>query len=113
MSDAVLVAIITGGISIAGIIITAVFQMLSTRSKIEEGFRNQATEIQRQSEIADMKLQAKLENFQALTNERIEDLTREVRKHNDFATRVPILEEKMKRTDHRLEGLEKMSTRAC
>lgn len=43
---------------------------------------------------------------QAVTDTKIEELTREVREHNNFARRVPVLEEKMKVADHRITDLE-------
>ena len=43
---------------------------------------------------------------QAVTDTKLEELTREVRAHNNFAQRVPVLEEKMKVTEHRISDLE-------
>ena len=43
---------------------------------------------------------------QAVTDTKIEELTREVREHNNFARRVPILEEQMKVANHRIADLE-------
>ncbi len=43
---------------------------------------------------------------QAVTDTKLEELTREVRAHNNFAQRVPVLEEKLKVADHRIEDLE-------
>lgn len=43
---------------------------------------------------------------QAVTETKLEELTREVRAHNNFAQRIPVLEEKMKVTDHRIADLE-------
>ncbi len=43
---------------------------------------------------------------QAVTDTRLEELTREVREHNNFARRVPILEEQMKVANHRIADLE-------
>ena len=43
---------------------------------------------------------------QAVTETKIEELTREVREHNNFARRVPVLEEQMKVANHRIEDLE-------
>ena len=43
---------------------------------------------------------------QAVTDTKLEELTREVREHNNFAQRVPVLEEKMKVADHRIGDLE-------
>ena len=43
---------------------------------------------------------------QAVTDTKLEELTRKVREHNNFAQRVPVLEEKMKVADHRISDLE-------
>lgn len=43
---------------------------------------------------------------QAVTGTKLEELTREVREHNNFARRVPILEEQMKVVNHRIADLE-------
>ena len=43
---------------------------------------------------------------QAVTDAKLEELTREVREHNNFARRVPILEEQMKVANHRISDLE-------
>ena len=43
---------------------------------------------------------------QAVTEYKIEELTREVRRHNNFAERVPVMEEQMKVVNHRLADLE-------
>lgn len=44
---------------------------------------------------------------QAVTDTKLEELTREVWEHNNFARRVPILEEQMKVANHRIADLEK------
>ncbi len=53
------------------------------------------------------KIEHRLETQQAVTDTKIEELTREVRMHNNFAQRVPVLEEQMKVANHRIEDLEK------
>jgi uncharacterized membrane protein YecN with MAPEG domain len=53
------------------------------------------------------KIEHRLETQQAVTDTKIEELTREVRMHNNFAQRVPLLEEQMKVANHRIEDLEK------
>ena len=45
---------------------------------------------------------------QAVTETKIEELTREVREHNNFARRVPVLEEQMKVANHRIQDLEEV-----
>ena len=55
---------------------------------------------------ANNKMQYNIKTSQALTDQRLDDLTREVRAHNEFASRVPVLEEQMKVVNHRLHDLE-------
>ena len=43
---------------------------------------------------------------QAVTDTKLEELTREVREHNNFARRVPVMEEQIKVINHRLQDLE-------
>lgn len=52
------------------------------------------------------KMQSDMKTAQAVTDERISELTREVRKHNNFAERIPVIEEQIKVTNHRLSDLE-------
>lgn len=50
---------------------------------------------------------AKLDKQQAITETKLDALTEEVRKHNSFAQRVPVLEEQMKVANHRIDTIEK------
>lgn len=52
------------------------------------------------------KIEQKLETAQAVTDCKIDELTREVREHNNFARRVPVLEEQIKVANHRIGDLE-------
>lgn len=79
--DAIISALITGGLALAGVIIT--------------NNKNQA--------LTD----AKLDKRQAVTDTKIEELTREVREHNNFAKRMPVVEEQIKVINHRIGDLEK------
>ena len=78
--DAIIVALITGGCSVVGVIITT----LTTSRRTEQ----------------------RMATAQAVTNTKIEELTREVREHNNFAKRVPVLEEQIKVANHRIADLE-------
>ena len=44
---------------------------------------------------------------QAVTDTKLEELTREVREHNNFAKRMPVVEEQIKVINHRIDDLEK------
>jgi TolA-binding protein len=91
MSDAVLVALIAGGLSVAAEVVIAVASQKATMKELEK-----------QSALAD----ARLEKSQAVTETKLEELTREVRAHNNFAQRLPVLEEQIKVANHRIEDLE-------
>ena len=80
MSESIIVALITGGLSLAGVVITC----LATAKKSE---KNAAV-------------------AQAVTDTKLEELTREVRLHNGFAQRMPVVEEQIKVINHRLADLE-------
>ena len=81
MSEAIAVALITGCLSLAGVIISN---------------KKTTTEITH-----------KLETHQAVTDTKVEELTREVRLHNGFAQRMPVVEEQIKVINHRLTDLER------
>lgn len=82
-----------------GVIITVV-------ATVRKGNADLLNDLQKQSEIDDQKLNAKLEKFQAVTETKIEELTREVRKHNGFAERMPVVEEQIKAINQRLDKIE-------
>ncbi len=69
----ILVALITGGLALLGVIITNI--------------------------SGNRKMQGQLEKAQAVTDTKIEELTREVREHNGFAKRMPVLEDKINRLE--------------
>lgn len=55
---------------------------------------------------ANAKMQNDIRTAQAVTDEQIKELTREVRKHNNFAERIPVIAEQIKVVNHRIEDLE-------
>ena len=80
MSEAIIVALITGGLSLIGVIISNI--------------------------SSNRKMQAGLEKTQAVTETKLAELTREVREHNHFAKRMPVVEEQIKVINHRIADLE-------
>ena len=52
------------------------------------------------------KMQNDIKTAQAVTEEKISELTREVRMHNDFARRIPVIEEQIRVANHRVADLE-------
>jgi len=84
LSDAVIVALITGGCAV-------IAQFLVARMTNQKLF----AELDKRSELTDQKLEAKINQYAAVTDTKLEELTREVRQHNNFAQRLPVLEEKI------------------
>jgi shikimate kinase len=80
LAESIVVAIITGGLALLGVIITTAATVKKTSNDIETS--------------------------QAVTNAKIEELTREVREHNNFARRVPVVEEQINGITFRLSALE-------
>lgn len=80
MGEAVTSAMITGGLALAGVIIS---NMMAAR-----------------------KTEAAIKVNQAITDTKLEELTREVRAHNNFAQRMPVVEEQIKVINHRITDLE-------
>lgn len=70
MSESIIVALISGGLTLVGVLIA------NTKT-------------------------------QAVTDTKLEELTREVREHNNFAKRMPVVEEQIKSIDRRISNLEK------
>lgn len=87
MNDAIIVALITAGATLIGVII-------SNRGMLEK----QAANIDRELGI-----------YQARTNERIDELTREVREHNEVIKRTYAVEEQIKQLARRTDGLEQIA----
>ena len=81
MNATVLASLITGLLSLAGV-------MLSNL-------------------LSDRRRENALRTAQAVTDEQLRQLTREVREHYNFARRMPVVEEQIKVINHRLEDLEK------
>lgn len=74
MTEAIIVALITGAV-------TAICTWMTVRSGNDKLL---------------MEMKAEMQTQQAVQDTKIEELTREVRKHNEFAVRVPVLEEKVR-----------------
>lgn len=83
--NAIIVAIITGAFGLVGSVVVAIITASSTKNQITKS----------------------LEVAQAVTDTKIVELTREVREHNNFARRMPVVEEQIKVANHRISDLEK------
>lgn len=83
--EQIIIALITAGLGLVGVMITNYFNNKSLSDKVTH----------------------QLEVAQAVTDTKIEELTREVRTHNNFAQRIPVMEEKIAVANHRIDDLER------
>lgn len=94
-------------IGLLGSVIVAVISLIGViyngKSNREETVKQMQLELKAHSDTQD----AKLEKAQAVTDTKLENLTAEVRKHNNFAEKIPVMEEKIKVANKRIEDLEK------
>ena len=80
MSDTISVALITGGLTFLGVLVTN----FSSNKKIVNDIKSEVT------------------RNQAITDTKIEELTREVREHNNFAKRMPVVENEIKHIEEEI-----------
>ena len=90
MSDAIIVAVI----SLIGTIIT-----------IWAANKHTLSELEKKSELSDQRIDAKLEKHQAVTDTKIDELTRKVEKHNSMIERTYQLEGRMSEVEHDIRDL--------
>lgn len=98
MSDAIvglIGSVIVGVLTLLGV----VYQSHKTNDAL-------FAKLDKNSELADTRLDAKLEKYQAVTDEKISELAREVRLHNGHSERIALLESEEKRQNARIEKLE-------
>lgn len=78
--ESIIASIITGILALIGVVIT--------------------------NAASNRKTEQALKTSQAVTDTKLEELTREVRKHNGFAEKIPVIQEQIKVINHRVEDLE-------
>lgn len=83
--ETIIGALITGGLALVGVIITCHFSNRKTKEEIKTEFR-----------VA-----------QAVTDTKIDELTREVREHNNFAKRMPVVENEIKHIHNDVDTLKR------
>ena len=78
--EAIITAIITGGLALIGVIVTNV--------------------------MSNRRVESQLQTSQAVTDTKLDALTEEVKKHNNFASRIPVIENNIENLDKRIQKLE-------
>lgn len=94
MSDAIIAAAISAGLALIGTIITVVKTNQNTLAALDK-----------KSELSDAKLESELKKHQAVTDTKIDELTKKVEKHNNMIERVYKLEGRMNEAEHDIRDL--------
>ena len=94
--ETIIASLITGVLSLTGVVITCSVTNRRTKNEIKAEYLKANEELKEEFHVA-----------QAVTNEQIKELTREVRKHNNFAERMPVVENEIKHIEDDIHDLQK------
>ena len=108
MSEIILPSLITGGLALIGVIITNIFTSSNNNKKQSQENAKVICDIQKENAkvINDIKLE--ITAYHASTDEKIKTLTEEVRKHNNFAERMPTVEQKIDNLEEKVNYFHKI-----
>ena len=95
MIENLLIAIIPSAITLVGVIITNVVSMSNNERKREKENTKIINDFKKENTKAISDIKLEITAYHASTDEKIKELTREVREHNNFAQRMPMVEEKI------------------
>ena len=95
MSEGLLIAIIPSTITLIGVIITNIVTSFSNNKKMQKENDKVMNNIRADNTKAINDIKLEITAYHASTDEKIKELTREVREHNNFAQRMPMVEEKI------------------
>lgn len=93
-------------IGLIGSVVVGLLTLIGVVYQSRKNNNTLLTELEKQSVLSDAKLDAKLERYQAVTDTKIEELTREVRAHNGHSEKIALLEAEDKRLNERIKVLE-------
>lgn len=91
----IIVAVITGAFAV----ITQIILSHSSNARV-------LAELEKRSEISDVKIEGQIDKMKSTWDIQMRQLTESVNKHNGFAERIPVLEEKIKVMNNRISDLE-------
>lgn len=86
-------------------IVVAAASLIGTIITVWAANKHTLSELDKKSELSDAKIDAKLERHQAVTDTKIDELTRKVEKHNNMIERVYKLEGRMTEAEHDIEDV--------
>lgn len=101
MKEIILPSLITGGLALIGVIITNLFTSSNGNKKVLNDIKTENAKA-----VNDIKLE--ITAYHSSTDEKIKELTREVREHNNFAQRMPAVEQKIDNIEEKVNYFHKI-----
>ena len=108
MSEGILIAIIPSFITLIGVIITNVFTSVNNNKKMQEANTKVINNIRADNTKAISDIKLEITAYHSSTDEKIKELTREVREHNNFAQRMPSVETKIDNLEEKVNYFHKI-----
>lgn len=108
MSEEFLIAIIPSFLTLIGVIITNVVTSSSNNKKIHQENTKVMNSIRTDNTKAINDIKLEITSYHASTDEKIKELTREVREHNNFAQRMPTVETKIDNLEEKVNYFHKI-----
>ena len=87
--------------------ITGIFALAGQIVLSRSSNQKMLSEIEKRSEISDVKIEGQIDKMKSIWDVKLTQLTESVNKHNGFAERIPVLEEKIRMMDSRIADLER------
>ena len=100
MNSAIVGALITGGFAFVGVLVTNIVTIIINNKKLINNIQTKNAKV-----VEEVKLE--FTKYKASTDEKITELTREVREHNNFAKRMPVVENDIKHIEEKITELHK------
>lgn len=101
-----LVSLIASALTLIGTIVTVVVSENKNALKLHNALELQHEKTKSELRENQLEIKASFEKSQAVTENKLDNLTEEVNKHNNFATRIPIIEVKLVELENRVEKIE-------
>lgn len=108
MTEGIIIAIIANGLTLIGVIISVFGSNKKTSKKIETTNQKTIESVIKENEKVINEFKLEVTKNQAVTDTKIEELKREVREHNNFAKRMPVVENQIENLNEKVNHFHKI-----
>lgn len=94
-------------ISLGGVVVVAIINVITTLISNRKQAEKTAADFDKRISLCEQSMNAKIDKQQTIVELKLDTLASEVREHNNFAKRMPVVEEQIKVINHRIDDLER------